>query len=104
MNFKIFYITFPSKEEAVQVAKILLEEKLIACANIIGPIISLFAWEEKINEDQEFIMIAKTKASLEQKTIDRVKELHSYDIPCIISCDISNGNPSFLDWISNVTL
>lgn len=102
INLKLIYITWPDKKSVQQAAKILVEEKLVACANILGPMKSFFIWENKLDKSNEFVMLAKTKASLETKVIERIKELHPYEIPCIISFEINGGNPDFLNWIREI--
>ncbi len=103
MSFVLVYITFNSKEEAEKIAKILIEERLIACANLFPEISSFFWWEGKIEKEKEVALIGKTKEELFQKIVDRVKELHSYQCPCIIALPIFNGNPDFLEWIKKET-
>ena len=76
------YITCKDEQEAKNIAKRLLEKKLIACANFF-PIKSMYRWEGKINEDDELVLIVKTKDILYNKVKEEVKKIHSYDIPCI---------------------
>ena len=104
MHFSIIYITAPNKEEAEKISRVLLEERLIACANIIDSITSLYWWKGEIQKSGEALLIAKTKESLIDQLIKRVKALHSYECPCIVSFSIAKGNPDFLKWISDETL
>jgi len=104
MNFHIVYITASSREEAVKISRVLLEERLIACANIFDPVTSLYWWKGEIRKDAEALLIAKTKESLVDQLIERVKALHSYECPCIVSFPLAKGNPDFLKWISEETL
>jgi len=104
MNFHIVYITASSREEAEKISRVLLEERLIACANILDPVASLFWWKGEIRKDAEALLIAKTKESLVDQLIERVKALHSYECPCIVSFPLVKGNPDFLKWISEETL
>jgi periplasmic divalent cation tolerance protein len=101
-KFSLIYITTQSKKEAKRIAKILLKEKLIACANIF-PIESQFLWQGKIKKVKEFGMILKTKRRLVEKIVKKIKAIHSYKIPCIISFSIEKGNKDFLDWIGDST-
>ena len=101
MNLKLIYITAPDKLTARSIAKAIIEEKLAACANILGPIESFYIWENKLNQDKEVLLLAKT--AKESELISRVKQLHPYECPCILSFDISNGEPEFLKWISNTS-
>lgn len=96
-------ITASSAEEAENIAKSLVEDKLVACVNIIPQIKSIYWWEEKICNDEEVMLISKTKQSLFTAVMDRVKALHSYEVPEIISFPISEGSPDYLKWIEKVT-
>jgi len=100
MKYNMIYITAKDKKEARKIGRSLVSQKLVACVNIIDGINSIYWWEEKIQEDNETILIAKTKKDLVNKVIDKVKKLHSYSCPCIVSIPIDEGNPDYLDWIS----
>jgi periplasmic divalent cation tolerance protein len=95
-------ITASSVEEAENIAKSLVEEKLVACVNIIPQIKSVYWWEGKVCKDDEIMVISKTKQSLFTAVMDRVKSLHSYEVPEIISFSISEGSPEYLNWIAKV--
>ena len=103
MKTSLIYITAGGPEEAGVIAKELVSERLAACANIFENMRSLYWWEGKIQEDKEVVLIAKTKESLVSRLIEKVKSLHSYDCPCIVSLPIIDGNKSFLDWIVEET-
>ena len=81
------YVTCKDKKEAEKLAKILLEKKLIACANI-HPISSLYRWKGKIEHSKEYAMILKTKKNMFDEIKDEIKKNHSYDVPCICSWNI----------------
>ncbi len=101
MKFKLIYITAPDKSIATNIAKTLIQEKLAACVNIIGPIESHYFWEDELSQSDEILIFAKTTKILEARLITRVKKLHPYKVPCIISLDITNGDPIFLKWIGS---
>ncbi|MBZ9578549.1 divalent-cation tolerance protein CutA [Patescibacteria group bacterium] len=100
--YKLIYITTTDGKEAKRIAEVLVEERLAACVNIF-PIKSIYRWERKIQREGEVALIVKTKDELVDKVIKRAKELHSYDIPCIISLSIEKGYPKFLKWIDKET-
>lgn len=102
MPYYSIYITTKDEEEAREIGKTLVEERLAACINI-HPIKSIFWWEGKIVEDSEAAMLGKTKAELVDEVIRRVKELHSYEVPCIVSLPIEKGHPEYLKWIDQST-
>ncbi|MCL2474102.1 MAG: divalent-cation tolerance protein CutA [Alphaproteobacteria bacterium] len=93
------YITFPSLKEATDVAEVLVAEDLIACANLIPKIFSIYKWEGKVNNSEEAVLIAKTAADKWNALEKRVKELHSYTCPCIVAMPVTKGNPDFLNWV-----
>ncbi len=102
MQYYLIYITTKDEEEAKKIGKTLVEEKLAACVNI-HPTKSIYWWEEEIMEESEIAMLVKTKAELVDEVIKRVKQLHSYEVPCIISLPIEKGYPDFLKWINQST-
>jgi len=99
----LFYVTCKDKDEAKRIAKKLLEEKLIACANIFPEIDSFFWWQQKIDSAKEVPMILKTKKTLSKEVITKIKELHSYECPCIVEIPITGGYKEFLKWICEET-
>jgi periplasmic divalent cation tolerance protein len=99
MAVHFVYMTASSKTEAQKIGKTLVESRLAACVNILDNMQSIYRWEEKVQEDAEVVLIAKTTDSLVSQLIDKVKSLHSYDCPCIVSLPVLDGYPPFLDWI-----
>ncbi len=95
----IAYITTANRTEARLISCALLQEKLIACANIINASQSLYRWKGKLVESKESVIIAKTTNSHSKKIIARVKQLHSYDCPCIVFVPIVAANPEYAEWI-----
>jgi periplasmic divalent cation tolerance protein len=96
------YITCKDKKEAKRISKHLLEKRLIACSNIF-PIESMYWWNNKINEDKEIAIIAKTTKNNFDKIKKEIKNIHSYEVPCVIAWDIVEGNKDYLDWMSRIT-
>ena len=102
-GIKFFYITCPKKKEANKIAAFLVKKKLVACANIINNVDSIFAWKGKITKASEILIVGKTMNKNIQKIIKSVKKLHSYEVPCVIFFDIKGGNSEFLKWIIKET-
>jgi periplasmic divalent cation tolerance protein len=104
-NLRLIYITTKDEQEAKKIGKTLVEERLAACANIIGGVQSFFRWEGGVQEAEECILIAKTPYHNMAALTDRVKELHSYDCPCIVSLQITEqeGNKAFQKWLLKET-
>ena len=97
------YMTVGSFEEAKSIGQILVGQNLAACVNLLENMTSIYKWEEKLEESQEVIMIAKTRKTLMPKLIETVNSLHSYDCPSILELPIQGGNPDFLSWIKSQT-
>jgi len=99
MSYIFVVITAANRKEAVKIVRRLLDEKLIACANIVGPVSSLFWWEGKIDEANEFLVFMKSHRSLFKRLSERVKEIHSYQVPEVIALPIIEGLPPYLEWL-----
>ena len=102
--FKVYsmvYITASGVEESKKIAKTLLNERLVACANIILGMESIFWWEGSLEEGVESILLVKTRSELVDKVIDRVEEIHSYQTPCALEIQIKKGSQNYLDWLDN---
>ncbi len=102
-NFIIVLVTTANKAEAEKISQTLLKDKLIACANIISPITSFFHWQGKIDQAEECLVIMKSRADLFSELADRVKSLHSYEVPEILALPIMEGSAAYLDWLGSVT-
>ena len=100
----VIYSTIDDVKQAQKIANILVEEKLVACVNIIPNIISIYRWKGKIENDDECIIIAKTTDSNVKKVIQRIKTLHTYELPDIIVLPIIGGLKEYLEYITNETL
>jgi periplasmic divalent cation tolerance protein len=99
----VLYSTINTIQDARRIAKTLVEEQLIACANIIPKIESIYKWKGKIENDEEVIIIAKTTDANVKKTIQRIKQLHTYELPDIIVLPIVGGLKEYLDYIVDET-
>ncbi|MBW1785475.1 MAG: divalent-cation tolerance protein CutA [Deltaproteobacteria bacterium] len=99
----MIYMTAGSPEEARAIGKALVSERLAACVNIIEGMNSLYWWKGEVQEDNEVVVIAKTRQSLVPELSERVKEIHGYDCPCVVALPITDGFQPFLDWISEET-
>jgi periplasmic divalent cation tolerance protein len=96
-------ITAGSEEEGVRIAEALLEERLVACANLIGGIRSLYRWQGKVCDDSEILMLCKTVRRLFSRLSEKVKSIHSYEVPEIIALPLLEGWPPYLDWVEQET-
>ena len=103
MEYCLLYMTAGSAEEARRIGAALVAERLIACANVIDGMTSVYRWEGEVRNDSEAVLIAKTRRALVDAVTARVKALHSYSCPCVVALPIGGGNPDFLDWIGTET-
>ena len=103
MSAILVYMTAENREEDERLGAMLVEERLAACVNIIEGMRSLFWWEDKLDQAEETILLAKTKESLLGELTEAVVSTHSYDCPCVVALPILGGNPDFLDWIHDET-
>ncbi|MCW4004785.1 MAG: divalent-cation tolerance protein CutA [Candidatus Bathyarchaeota archaeon] len=101
-NFVIVLVTTANRAEAEKISQALLKDKLIACANIISPVTSFFHWQGKIDQAEECLVIMKSRADLFLELADRVKSLHSYEVPEILALPIVEGSESYLSWIGSI--
>ena len=99
MTQQLVYMTAGSREEAQRIGGKLVEDRLAACVNVIDGMHSIYRWEDKLQQDREVVMIAKTTRDRLAALVETVKAVHSYDCPCVVSCAIDGGNPAFLEWI-----
>jgi periplasmic divalent cation tolerance protein len=101
-DYLIIFITTGSKEESERIANALIDEKLIACANIIDPVRSCFFWEGKKRAEMESLLILKTHRRIFRTLEARVKAIHSYQVPEIIAIPIVEGSSEYLQWMEKI--
>lgn len=99
----LIYTTFASAEEAERIGGSLVEERLAACVNVLAPITSIYVWQGKRERAQETPMLIKTQAALADAVVGRVRALHSYDNPAILTLPLAGGSADFLAWITAQT-
>ncbi|TGK20884.1 divalent-cation tolerance protein CutA [Leptospira fluminis] len=103
MELRTIYITTKNEEESLRIGEALVTERLAACANILPKIKSIYRWQGRIEKDEESGLLLKTRADTVERLIARVKEMHGYTVPCVVSWKIEEGNPDYLDWIEKET-
>lgn len=101
-NYIIILVTCKDKQEAEKITQSLLKEHLIACANIVIPVTSFFYWSGKIDKAEECLIVMKSRMDLFTQVAERVKGLHSYEVPEILALPIVEGSKAYLDWMSSV--
>ena len=102
-NIKLIYVTSSSEDEALNIGRTLIDERLVACVNIIPAVRSIYRWEGAIEDEKEAVLVMKTVGAKVGAVTKKIKSIHSYDCPCVVVMDITNGNDDFLQWIVNET-
>jgi len=103
-EYIVVLITAPSTQVGEQVAKTLLEHKLAACVNLLSPIRSFYTWEGQTCDDQEVLLIVKSRAELfADQLVPTVQAIHPYELPEIIALPIVMGSQRYLSWINEST-
>jgi periplasmic divalent cation tolerance protein len=102
-EFIVVYVTAGSLAEADRLAQGLVEERLAACVNRIGPIQSVYRWEGKLEQSEEHLLIIKTEKDLFSALEKRVRELHTYSVPEIVALPIIDGSQDYLRWLGAQT-
>jgi periplasmic divalent cation tolerance protein len=95
--------TVGTEEQANLIARELIARRLAACVNIVPGVRSVYRWQGKIASDAELLLIAKTREEDFERVSAAIKELHSYDVPEILTFDVGRGDPDFLAWIAAST-
>ena len=100
MSYFLVYVTTSSHNEASNIAEMVVTERQAACANILGKSTSIYNWEGELKTETETVLLLKTTTEKLDPLIKRLKQIHSYECPCIIAMDIQQGNTDFLNWIA----
>ncbi len=95
----VVLVTAPSAEKAAEIARVLVEEKLVACGNVVPGIRSIYRWEGKVCDEAEALLVLKAPRKRFQEVCDRVVQLHPYEVPEVIGLAIEGGNEKYIDWI-----
>ncbi len=99
-DYILVLCTINDKEKAKEIARKIVTDKLCACVNILPNVCSVYSWKEKLEEDNELLMIIKTRKSLFERLKNEISNLHPYEVPEIISVEIQDGNKEYLEWLS----
>jgi periplasmic divalent cation tolerance protein len=99
----VVFVTAASEEEAARLGRTLVEERLAACVNVIGPIRSIYRWEGAVREDAEHLLMMKARRVDVDALAARVRALHSYDVPEVVALDVTGGSAPYLAWVAAAT-
>lgn len=103
-SVRLLYVTTPTYTDAQSLAEILLNEKLIACANITQNMESMYWWKGHLERAQECVLILKTTREKVDQVILKVKTSHPYEVPCILTIPVESGNEAYLQWLTGEVL
>jgi len=101
MSVVSVYAVFASMDEAERIGRLIIEERLAACVNILGAMRSMYRWQGAIETADEVAAIFKTTADSADRLIARIAELHSYDVPCVTVWPAEKVLPSYAQWVEN---
>ena len=101
-DYIVIFVTTKDKEEAERISQLLLRERLIACANIVGPVTSFFHWVGKTEKAEECLIVMKSRRDLFGQIAELVRRSHSYEVPEILAVPIVEASKVYLDWMSVV--
>ncbi|MCD5404950.1 MAG: divalent-cation tolerance protein CutA [Desulfotomaculum sp.] len=93
------FTTTEKEEDAKKIAKTIVEERLAACVQILGPITSTYWWEESIETSKEWLLFIKSKKSMYEELEKAIKSIHPYQVPEIIAVPVTAGSKDYLEWI-----
>ena len=103
VDIKVIYVTCDTLAHAEALSRTLIEERLIACANIIPGLKSLYRWEDKIMEESEVAIIMKTSITKVKEAVARISALHTYDVPAVEVWDVADAPAPFQEWVNKET-
>ena len=103
MNAVLVYVTAPNRDDALRMGRIVVSEQLAACANVLDGMTSIYRWNGELQQENEAVLLLKTRAELANQVVLRVQELHPYDVPAILVLPIEGGSKLFLAWLDEAT-
>jgi periplasmic divalent cation tolerance protein len=95
----VVLVTAPDADTAARIARVLVEEKLAACGNVLPQVRSIYRWQGKVEDAGEALLLLKTGRARFKELVERVRQLHPYEVPEVIALPIEAGYDVYLDWI-----
>jgi len=99
----LVFTTLPGADKAAELAKVLVEERLAACANLLPAIRSIYRWQGKLQDENEVLVLLKTRAEHLERLKLRILELHPYEVPEVLAVPVEAGYQPYLDWLAGET-
>ena len=103
MSETITLVTCPNRKQASSMARALVKEKLAACVNVVPGLTSIYRWNGKIEAAREVLLIIKSRRALSKRMVDRIRSLHRYEVPEVVTIPVVAGNPAYLRWVRQAT-
>lgn len=103
MEYIVIYCTVPNRKEGKEIARVLIENGLAACVNIIDKIESIFSWNGELTEEKEAMLMIKTKKEYFKDINHTIQKMHSYNVPEVIAVPIMEADETYLKWIAHET-
>ena len=101
MSVIVVFSTFPSEDKAADIARTLVSEGLVACANLVPPVRSIYRWQGELCDERETLAIMKTTRERFDALRDRLVALHPYEVPEVIALPVEAGHAPYLDWVAS---
>ena len=102
-DFVVVLVTAGTADEAARIGRTLVEERLVACANVVGPIRSIYRWQDAVEDAGEHLLLLKARAADVPALETRVQALHSYDVPEVLALPVTAGSAAYLTWLAGAT-
>ena len=99
----LVFTTLPSPDKAVELARMLVEEGLAACGNVLPAVRSIYKWQGKVHDDNEVMLLLKTRAEQLERLKLRILEVHPYEVPEVLAIPVESGYREYLEWIATET-
>ena len=99
----LVFTTLPTADKAAEIAKVLVEEKLVACVNVLPAVRSIYRWQGKLHDENEVLVLLKTRAEHLERLKLRLLEVHPYESPEVLAVPIESGYQPYLEWLAGET-
>ncbi len=104
MSAFLCHCTCPDRDSADRIARVLVDERLAACASVVGDVRSTYRWQGAIEQAEEVLLLIKTSAARLPALLERIPQLHPHEVPEVLAVAVAAGNPEYLAWIDAETL
>lgn len=103
-DYRLVLCTCPDKDTAIDLARTLVQERLAACVSLTPGILSVYRWDSEVQQDEEVLLLIKTRDARVASLTDRLRQIHPYEVPEIIAVPVTDGLPQYLSWVTESTI